>query len=442
MSENIEAAAQKSRESRDDALERAGDLVVRGGKHLTPEAYKTFEGNMAAAQRHDALVSVAERAQPRITLGDEPTTYGPHSGNSWFADSYALTKRSGGDYDDAIDRRKRYAQEVATWTGAEGRRRDLFAQEQRERRAAMGPAAGIGGELVTPAFLLELTALYRPSLCSFSQHCTPMELPPYGMSVQVPTFSGPVLVTNQPANTGVSEIDPTTGYTEAGSLPLFTPNVSLQTGQVVASTQAFERGGPGYTLDQWVMAELAAVLEDAVDTYTITQVLAAITQSPVTDSAGYTIALLWADVALAKQNIAQLAGTRYRPTHLFLPSGQIDLIEQAVDSEQRPIFVPIYDWTAINNQDDGDTGYSIQSLRIMRDDNIPVKSTYNQLLVSRPATVVLLKGDPIPQVFTETLANNLSVILNLRQYVCVIPRYPNATQVITGSNYPSSATAT
>jgi hypothetical protein len=78
----------------------------------------------------------------------------------------------------------------------------------------------------------------------------------------------------------------------------------------------------------------------------------------------------------------------------------------------------------------------------MRDDNIPTASGDNQLLVSRPATVVLLKGDPIPQVFTETLANNLSVILNLRQYVCVIPRYPNATQVITGSNYPSSATAT
>ena len=447
MTEQIEAVVQKEREIRDAALIRAGELLMRtpDGNYLSAEDFRAFEGNITSAREHDELLQVAERANTWGTLRvtDEPTVYGPKSGNSIFKDLYDVAKSHPSNA--AAQRLTRYCQEIDTWTGAEGRRRDLARKENHERRTPMSPAAGFGGELVTPAYILELTSLYRPTLCSYSTLCTPMELPDYGMVVQVPSFSGPVNVANQVANTGVAETDPTTAYLTSGSQPLFNANIELLTGQVTASTQEFERVGPGYTLDQWIMSELSVFLEDAVDSYTLSTVLAAITNSPVDDTVTASITQFWGDVATAKQTIATTAGTRYRPTHLVVPSPVVDWLEMQVDDDHRPIFVPIYDWSAINNQDDGDTGYSVQSLRLFRDDNIPTAShnsdTCFQLLVSRPSTVVLMRGDPMPSVFVETVANSLSVILNLRQYACAIPRYPNATEVITGSTYVDTLAA-
>lgn len=438
----LQAAARKAEENRDAAVERAGRLVQASpDKHLTAEDYSNFEGSLDAALQHEQRAQLATRLAD-VRVKSEPTVYGPKSGNSWFQDGYWIALNDDSPkWAEAKARRARYGQEVETWTGAEGARRDKFHAELTrsdvpERRSPMSTAAGFGGELVTPQYLLALVALYRPSLCSFAPLCTPMELPPSGVVVQVPNFTSTVTVNGQVENSGVSETDPGTGYLDGGSLPLFTANVSLQTGQVVASTQAFERSGPGYTLDQWVMRELTAILEDAVDLYTLQTVIAAITNSATSDTASWSTTAFWADVSKAKFSIATTNGTRYRPTHLFMNSNEVDKVEEQVDDDHRPIFTP--DWATNTNADDGDTGYNIQSLRVMRDDNIPILSGNNQLIVSRPATVVLMRADPVPSVFVQTLANSLSVIMNLRQYVSVIPRYPNASQVITGSTYVTS----
>jgi hypothetical protein len=262
------------------------------------------------------------------------------------------------------------------------------------------------------------------------------------MSVAIPALTSATSVQAQTANDGVVESDPTTAYRGPSNFSngLFTTtNVTLQTGQVVASTQAFERSGPGVMLDQIVMKELSIQLEDSIDSYVLTEVLSAITQSPVSDSSSYTSTTLWGDVAEAKQTIALAPGVRWRPNSLFMNSNQVDYMEQLMGTDGRPVFMP--DMATASNADDGDTGFCVQSLRVYRDDNIPVLSGNNQLIVSRPDTVALARGDMVPSVFTQTFAGTLSVVLNLRQYVAVVPRYPNANEVITGSTYVDTEAA-
>lgn len=380
-----------------------------------------------------------------IRVNSEPTVYGPYSPYSYLWDIWAATMRTGIGWHEAAARLKRYEAEQEHWDSAQRARRERVLRDGRptsgdELRAPMSPAVGFGGELVPPVFLMDMVAAYRPSICSFETQCTHMQLPPYGVAVQVPNFTTGVQFAAQTANTGVVESDPATGFLKGGSLPFFTLNVHLIAGQFTVSQQLFERGGmQGFTFDQMLMKGAVPTLVDQVDTQVLTEVLAKITQSPVTDSSAYSVSGFYTDVAQAKQDIATLNGTRYRPTHLFMPSNQVDKLEEQVDDDHRPIFAP--DWATMSNKDDGDTGYNVQSLRIWRDDNIPASSSNSQLLVSRPDTVLVFDGEITPFVYTQTWANDLSVVVNLRKYMATVSLYPNGTQVITGSAYPTSASA-
>jgi hypothetical protein len=381
-----------------------------------------------------------------VEVTHEPSVYGEGSPHSWVLDMYWLSH--GGDRSslraDAIKRLERWSREQETWTGREAQRRDRVVRG-RELRAPMSTAPGFGGDLVPPAYMLVDTALYRPKISSFLESCRHVPLPAYGMTVQVPDFASASGIAAQTQNTAVEELDPTTAYRAPGSLPYFDANVSTQTGQVTASTQTFERGGQmGYTFDLIVRDQLHADLYASCDNFALTTVIADITASPVTDAtAPLTITNFWKDVAKAKQSVATAAGVNWRPTHLFAPSPVVDYIEEQVDAQGLPVFLPgnFGDYAANLNKDDGDSGYSVQSLHWMRDDNIPVSGADFQLLVGRPDSVLVFDGDQIFDCFVQTDAQDLSVLFNMRQYIAVVPLNANGHCVITGAAYPTSLSA-
>jgi hypothetical protein len=382
-----------------------------------------------------------------VEVTHEPSVYEEGSPHSWVLDLYWLSQT--GDHSSlraaAVERLERWSREQETWTGREAQRRDRVVRGRTEARTAMSTAPGHGGDLVPPAYMLVDTALYRPKIASFLESCRHRPLPSYGMTIQVPNFASASGVDAQTENTGVDEVDPTTANRVSGALPYFNANVSTQTGQVTASTQTFERGGQmGYTFDLIVRDQLDADLYASCDSFAITTVIADITASAVTDAtAPLTITNFWKDVAKAKQSVATSAGVNWRPTHLFAPSPVVDYVEEQVDAQGLPVFLPgnFGDYAANLNKDDGDSGYSVQSLHWMRDDNIPTASGNFQLLVGRPDSVIVFDGDQIFDCFVQTEAQDLSVIFNKRQYIAVVPLNTNGHCVITGAAYPTSLSA-
>ena len=83
---------------------------------------------------------------------------------------------------------------------------------------------------------------------------------------------------------------------------------------------------------------------------------------------------------------------------------------------------------------EGDTGYRMAGLPVFQDLNIPTPGVgADQAIVGALAEVYVWEGDLVPRVLPQTLANQLSVILQVYAYLAVIPRYPSAINKITGT---------
>ncbi len=89
---------------------------------------------------------------------------------------------------------------------------------------------------------------------------------------------------------------------------------------------------------------------------------------------------------------------------------------------------------------EGDTGYKISGVRVFTDGNIPTSSSYNQSIVAHMPEVWFWEGDLVTRTVPQTVAQNLSVLLQCYAYVGEIVRYQKAVQVIQGAGLPTSPT--
>jgi hypothetical protein len=371
-----------------------------------------------------------------VLVTNEPRVYEEHSPNSFYLDQARAAMPGQMGHRDAVERLFRYSQELE-WEIAvrskEGQRAERSIRRgMGENRAGMSSIVSTsGGSFVTPQWLTELYAPFRSADRAFINQCRMLPIPAVGMQFNIPSFASTAAAGAQTDNDGVSDTDPT-------GLDL-TVTLTNQAGEVSISQQLFDQGGDtGATIDAIVQAQINSQLNAAIDAYAITAAIAA--GSAVTDAAAITIPLWFADLSAAREKLTDTAGTRLAGTHLFTTSDLAGYFTKQVDNQNRPIFLPDADALMAANDNpkyDGFLGLALPGgLLWYADDNIPASGANTQLIVVRPSEILAFESDPFVFAYPETQAEHLSVVVGLRKYVAVLPRYAKATATIGGASYP------
>ena len=474
-----------------DAAQAAYDAfvapLIESGEDLTPEQ-ETERGTLRSAiEKFDARIDeehakekrAKELAEVRDSLTaatvpaaqvTEPTVYGNGSPNSYYLDlCYAtlpLDPRNGEARERLTRASHEAAVEMVSNPSAEKRARirDMVWEEKRgggresqneavkryealgrtgrgELRTGMDTTAGSGGSFATPVYFVGEYAPWREYGRAFADECNKQTLPTYGMTVYIPHVTGGAAVASQSTqNTGIQETDPTAGYLSA--------NLTTEAGQVTVSQQLLDRAGPGFPFDRMVFDQLNRDYAPKVDTLVLTAALAgagtiAYTAGSFALTTASGTAGFYSKVASAKNTIRRTAGTVMNPTHLFVDPARWEYITSFADVNGRPLVVPSVQgpWNAVATHSDGGdegiegkTGYTLNGLPVFQDANIPTPSTgADQAIVGNLGEVYLFEANPVTRAVPQTLANNLSVLLQLYSYIAVIVRYPSAVQTITGT---------
>ena len=418
--------------------------------------------------------AAVDEARARILLapGDgvvrsEPRTYGPENPqNSFWADFV----RSGWSGDphcrDAVERQQKHAVEVTRdaindpkmrerviLSGREAMRADptaasRFVNEVRARAMevrAMTTGSGSGGSFVTPQYMVDEWAAFRQFGREFADITHKNDLPDYGMTIYLPHVTAAAGVATQATqNTGITETDPTAGYLSSG--------LNTTAGQVTVSQQLLDRAGPGIQFDRIVFTQLNRAYALKYDTVVLTAALA--NAGTVTNSATGTtgvdvVTSLYSDVAHAIANMADTAGTVLSPSHIVMTALLWHWLQSQVDTKGHTLLTPEYAgaFQAIaatigkeNVVPEGDTGFMVQSLPVVKDSNVPVASSHSKIVVVDSSEVWTWEGPLVPRTIPQTYAQNLSVLLQVYSYNATIVRYQKAVQSISGARYASAPT--
>ncbi len=450
-------------------LRRAAAIVDEaGGERMSDEAYRAFTraSTRAAelAETDRALEGLECRAYKVVS---EARVYGPQARASYFEDillSRDLDPMVSGP---ARERRARYSSELAYEVrrgSPEGQRvvRAIKEHHRQEREdlhresesRAIGTdggisatAAGEAASFVSPYFLELEWAPYRGKARSFADQCHQYPMPAYGMRVYIPYFSSAASASEQTEGSAVSESSPAAALQGA--------QLELVSGQVVISQQLSDRGlGGGGAFDIVIGKQIHQQLDQELDLYVLNQ---AITNGKaVAGQSSYSTKNLYQDIALAREELTDTAGTRLRPTHFFTTSDLYSYATRQVDATtERPIVVPTFapGFPISNGADggpqDGDlpkwsrfTGTVLPGgVLWFTDDSIPAYGTTSQtqLVVSAPdEAITLCESEPILTSFPETDAAHLQVVVNLRQYVVAVTRHSSGTAAVTSAAYKQS----
>jgi HK97 family phage major capsid protein len=314
-----------------------------------------------------------------------------------------------------------------------------------EVRTPMSTSLGFGGELVTPVYLEQDVVPYRHPGRAFADVCNRQPLPDYGMTVYLPYVASPAGIAAQGSqNSGIQETDPTTGYLSS--------NLTTEAGQVTLSQQLLDRAGPNFAFDLLVFDQLQRAYNPAIDAYLLTTALAnagAVTYTgtfalyPASGANPTTTSSFAGHVSQAKSAIRTTAGTFLNPTHLFLQPDRAEFMTSIPDTLGRPLIVsnPQGPFNAAGASPDGDynvegpAGFRFAGLPVYTDYNIPASSSGldEQAVVLAADQVWYWEGTPVTRAVPQTLANDLSVLLQMYSYVGAIVPYPKAVQVISGT---------
>jgi hypothetical protein len=85
--------------------------------------------------------------------------------------------------------------------------------------------------------------------------------------------------------------------------------------------------------------------------------------------------------------------------------------------------------------------YVVAGLACFADDSIPNTSGNVQIVITRPDHILLLEGAPMPYLYPESFAGNLTAVLGVRCYVATIARFPSGVAIVSGAAYAASTFA-
>lgn len=371
---------------------------------------------------------------------NEPDIYGPDSPNSFFRDVHASTLRNNAS-SEAEERLARYGQHLAggsTKASAKARavwreafRGELRAGERPETRAmTSGPSSA--GSLITPEYLTDEYQPWNEFAPSFALATTRVDLPAYGMQVNVPAITATDPAPQQATENTLTEADTTATYRTQANLEPFV-------GYTDVSQQLFDRAGPT-GIDQVIYQQMRQSMWNQIDLGCTAAVIAAVPGGNQLTRATPTTPVttgLWSDINHAANQIeGAVAGVKMQASHAFLSSTRFRFAAATVDNQGRPIWQPDGGTADFSR---GFTGYTIASTGVYTDGTLP-SSTNDTYLVANPAATVLAMGDPYLYAYPETKANQLTVVLRLHCYAAPVVRLPGAAATITGAAYPATVT--
>ena len=455
-------------------VSRAADRVAdAGASAMTEESWSAFSRgvrNVASAAGLDQRLAklqkrYAKRAEgPRVTR--EQRVYDTFSPHSYFLDRAAIVDGAGDAFAAAAQTRMaRYDAELTheiRRRSREGRRaercigeycrqevveinRRVVGERQAEARAlgtGGGATASAGSGVaafVSPYFAFTRWVPFRGAHRTFADQRSTLPLPPYGLQVYVPTVSSTVSVSQQTEGQAMSNTTPSTALVGA--------QIETVAGQVTISQQVSDRGFTGGgSFDIVISRQLQQQLDEKINLYALNQALAS--AATVAGQSSFMIAGLYQDLAAARENLTDTAGTRLRPTHLFTTSDFYSYVTRQVDDDHRPIVGPRFAPGFPLAEGDEHTSWSRFTGTVLpggvlwfEDDTIPNfgTSSQTQLVVSAPdEAMVLLEGDPMFSVYPQTDAASLELVAGLRAYVAAISRYASGTASIAGAAYTSA----
>ncbi len=389
------------------------------------------------------------RDLPGVRVKSEPRTYQLDSPHSFFRDLATQTlapyatndggaserlARHGQEVRSEIDRRSpeglRAVAELreSTRTADASRHREHF-----EQRAGSTSQSSLGA-FVTPQFVIEQWAAFAGINRVFANQTLLLPLPEFGLTVHVPRFTAAASAGAQAGgeNSALANQDPTGGDLSAD---LFTV-----AGEVTISQQVHDRGYRGGGAYDLVLGQqIKEQLDESGERYALQQVVQVAT-SVAASASTFSLQSFYGDVALARNSVNDTAGVRLRPTHVFTTSDLHSYVTRVFDTTNRPAVVPTH--ASAPTAGDADAGYTglvlPGSLGWWTSDAIPASGSNTKIIVSRPDRVLFWEGEPTLRSFPETTGQNLSVRVQLYNYVACIPRIPGATAYVTSNAYPTS----
>jgi hypothetical protein len=460
----------------------AGALLKAGNNPLSDADYKQFRGrvnHVAVNARLDAeLRSLsAEYRSQQTRVVKEPGPYDAGSPSSWIQDCFAAVdeggilgsrvatgheerlRRHGEDVAHALRERNAYGKSIERSYLAQHRQDDRILSDQRiatgrqELRAlasgggATFSASGAGAAaFIPPAILMDQWASYRSPHTSFVDQLNhDVALPSWGLTAYIPAWTTGTTVATHTEAASVAEGDPVSGYVSGA--------VVEKAGQITISQVYLDRAGPGIEGDIIAWQQLKEQLGAQVDAYAITQAIAG--AQTVSNSGSFALTSasgaggLLGDLRKAKNLTRDTAGVRIQSTHCFATGDLVDYITAYADAQGRPIFEPTFDDNLLPIRAGGDpdgegySGYVVSGLAPFADDSIPSVSTVNlqQIIVTRPSTILLLESAPISYLMPQGAAANLEAILGVREYVACIARYASGVAVVSGAAYAAATFA-
>ncbi|MEU6702540.1 phage major capsid protein [Streptomyces wuyuanensis] len=360
----------------------------------------------------------AGERRERVTVTNEPETYRKGGQQSYFRDLFRATQK--GDHA-AAERLQRNDREV---------------MEQR----AVTTTDGSMGEFVPPLWMVnDYVTLARAGRVT-ADRLRQQPLPAGTDSINLPRVATGTAVAEQTSqNTAVQNTDAT--------LNSVTASVATIAGQQVVPQQLIDQSP--INVDDILLADLAADYAVKLDTFAISNNAAnkrgllnvsGINAVTYTD-ASPTVAELYPKVA---DGIQLIHTNRLMPAEVILmhPRRWAWLTAQ-VDTQGRPLVVPSANMPAnalaamegVNSE--GFVG-QMQGLPVYVDPNIPTNlgagTNEDRIITLRASDVILFEGSPRAEVFRETKADQLSVLLRFFNYAALhSERYPKSISVLSGT---------
>lgn len=451
-----QAAADFAARWRDGQIRAAARIIERHGARTTgklPDAEQRKVADYLA--RADVNAERAERYAElrdhhlRVAVKSEPRVYGPGSQESYLLDFARVSHPGAPGREEAQRRLDRHATEVAFEAragSAEGQRalrsastraRDRGELFVRDEQRAMSSLGSSGGAFVTPQHLEAEYGIYRSYPPAFYGQTNKLVDSGVGVTMYIPAFDSGATVADQGGeNTDIANSSPTAGYLSA--------QLVTYAGEIDVSQQLFDRGGP-LNFDQIAYAALRDSLMAQVSAAVISTALT--TAGTVAGATAFTVAKFYGDVAKAKSQLASTAGTKLPATHVFLQPSFGEWVQAQADPNGRPILLPTPAGAAlpITTGQFGAVGYTGNRLLgtcVFEDGGIPStdSGTETQIIVANMSEVFTLMSEPAMRAIPETLAEELTVVLQLYALLGVIVRHHPAIQVVSGAAYPAVPT--
>jgi HK97 family phage major capsid protein len=459
-SPTIDSALERLRARRSEAITAAEALVgtaTTEQRDLTPEEFTAVSARNADVRAIDGQIAELETLQSRsaaaatererhdraigstVQVTRNEATYRPNGGHSFLRDIYEATKAGNMDAAERLRRNNAegYDRERRAWQEA---RNNATAEDLQSGELRDGTTGSTSmGSFIPPVWLVEELAA-KPRVGRVLAPFMRSGGFPVTNSITIPRVTTGSSVASQSAeNAAVSETDIVTAQ--------LTRSTVTVAGQQDVSMQSLDLSP--YPVDRIIFADLDGAYEEELDRQLwrgagtsgeLLGVNAVSSINAVTYTDGSpTVPEFYPKVA---DGIQQIGNGAKRPAQIIVMTPRRwGWITAALDSQNRPLVTPVAPQNSValfgEVAAQGIVG-GLQGLPVVSTasgaTNLGAGTNQDQVMILRPAEMILMEGPKRTRILTEVLSGNLTVRLQLFAYVNFFAgRLPSAISTIDGT---------